>query len=377
MKWLLPGFALLLMTVACGTAANDNTASDPNRPSGSAPVAIPTQRIEQPQSTGLPFPIAESTPLPTSPFSQPTAVPTVPQSASGIAVNISTSFDTVYYNVNGQTAEEIFSSVRANGPEVEVSDGHFAAGLTENAVSFQYAFQEGPGYCDIHSVDISLDLTVTLPRHAAESSLPAIQLGRWREFEARIDVHEQRHVDIHLQRIAIFKTQVEVLPTRAADCNTLENTLTLAWRDEKVVNDRAQDAFHQEEALWSEAVRGPLRTQISQHLAERDRLQVEISSVTLELESLRNEIDDLRQEGQPLADRMAGIQAIYPDLTLPPDVFAEYSQLQESLSAISDQRNFLVDRLNALVIQHNENVAEFNRLTALANTLTEDLNWLP
>ncbi|PZC46636.1 MAG: putative secreted Zn-dependent protease [Chloroflexi bacterium] len=377
MKWLLSSIALALLTVACGGAANENGASSPDGPSVGAPAASPTQMDEQPQSTGFPFPVAETTPLPTSPLSQSTMEPTATLAASGVVVNISTSFETVYYTVNGQTTEEIFDSVRTNGPEAEVADGHFAAGLTENAVSFQYAFQDGPGYCQIESVNISLDLTVTLPRHAAESSLSAIQSGHWRDFEARIAVHEQRHVDIHLQRIAIFKTHVESLPVRAADCNTLENTLTLAWRDEKVINDQAQDAFHQEEALESEAVRTPLLNQISQHLAERDRLQVEIDSVSLELERLRSEITNLGQQTQPLTERIADIQAAYPDLTLPPDVFTEYSALQDSYNAINDQRDFLVDRLNSLVNQHNKNVAEFNRLTALANTLTEDLNWLP
>jgi predicted secreted Zn-dependent protease len=56
-------------------------------------------------------------------------------------IDLTISMDTVYYDVSGVTTEEIFDSIRANGPDYDVGiESKFASGLTHAEPSYQLEF---------------------------------------------------------------------------------------------------------------------------------------------------------------------------------------------------------------------------------------------
>lgn len=58
--------------------------------------------------------------------------------AQRATIRLTTSLDTVYYPVIGETTQEIFASMEANAPDSEaVAKGRFAAGLTDAESSYE------------------------------------------------------------------------------------------------------------------------------------------------------------------------------------------------------------------------------------------------
>ena len=298
--------------------------------------------------------------------------------ARGATVSLTTSVDTVYYQVRGETTEEIFDSIEANGPDYEtVIEGMFTAGLTHAESSYQSEFFDRGTSCGLRSVDIDLRLTVTLPQHSGLSALGDPQLSRWIDHTEMIAAHEQRHVDIHIESIEGFRRTLEDFPTEFSDCDSLRSSLASAWSLEETLDNQAQDDFHQSEDQLSRTLRRPVQAQIDQNEAELDKLQSTLDQLSSETEELKAQIAAVDESMRPYDITMTAIQAQYPDLVLPTDAFREYERLAGDWNALNDQRNGLITLVSVLVDQHNRTVREFNRLTEQTGQLIEELAWLP
>ena len=293
-------------------------------------------------------------------------------------VRLIRSLDTVYYPVTGTTTRDIFDSVEANGPDTgrEVQ-GHFTSGLSESAPSYSFERIDYGDSCGLRSVVITHDLVVTLPQHSSTSSLSALQLGRWREFVSQVAAHEQRHVDIHVERLDSFKSAVEHLSETFSDCDTLGSRLRAVWDQESELDGQQQDAFHEEEELVSQRLRGPVQEQIGANEIALGQLQEELTSTSLEIESLNVEIDDIGRLIEPYDAEIAAVKEQYPDLKLPEGPFREYERVFTERNRLNALRNDAIAELNALVDKHNRTVEEANKLAEQTNRLIDELNWLP
>ena len=302
---------------------------------------------------------------------------TGPFSDGAPKVRLTTSLETVYYNVEGRTTKEIFNSVEANGPELEgLTEGKFASGLTEDESSFKWEFLQYTAYCELESVDIRVNLVMTLPEHADPDALSAGQSARWRTFAEEVAAHEQRHVDIHLERMASFKTTIETFPARFSDCDTLGSVIELAWDVERDFDDQQQEAFHRSEEELTQRVTQPLQEQVDINQGELARLERMRSQQSVETGELKSAVAEIEERAEPFMQGMESIRRSYPGLALPPDVYDRFQRLLSEWNGLNDQRNTLVEEINRLVALHNQTVGEINRLVEETNRLLEDLAWL-
>lgn len=319
-----------------------------------------------------------------APISEPTITspvtltPSQNVSARQADIRLTISLDTVYYMVSGETTEEIFNSVEANGPDIgALTKGRIASGLTKVESSYKTEFSDYGTYCEFQSADINMRLVVTLPQHSTPQALGDLQLSRWNDFVEGVAIHEQKHVDIYNDGMEAFKKRLESFPEKWPDCDSLDSSLALAWESERTLTEQEQDAFHLAEEQRSQHLRNPLRTQIDQGKSELEELQYKLDSLSLEIDAHRLEIDDIERLAQPYEDQMNAIKDQYPDLVLPPDVFDEYELLLAEWNRLNDQRNGVVTQLNALVGRHKQTADEYNRLAEQINQLNEELAWLP
>jgi predicted secreted Zn-dependent protease len=244
-------------------------------------------------------------------------------------VLVETSVSTRYYPVRGTTTPAIFSAIDANGL-VETS-GQRAIGLTSadwRLTSGEVDVRAVP--CVFPSLTATLHLVVMLPRHETPDDLPADLRDRWERFVARVAAHEQRHVDIYLEGAKAMKARLEATRT-AVSCARLEKAIDDAWRAAQANIERAQAAFHTEDATRARSEREALQARLDSTRAQLEPVNAEIRRLDAELADLRRQVDAGR------ADLVA-------------------------------QHNALAGRRGALA-------EEYNRLVADANGQIDALNW--
>jgi predicted secreted Zn-dependent protease len=98
---------------------------------------------------------------------------------------------TVYYTVPGTTVEQINEQIAIRGPQ----DGH-AIGTTETRMTPKVRTVYQDGKCRINSVDVLLELKVTLPRWADLDKADRRTRSGYTGLSRHVEEHEQRHVEI-------------------------------------------------------------------------------------------------------------------------------------------------------------------------------------
>jgi predicted secreted Zn-dependent protease len=95
-----------------------------------------------------------------------------------------------YYDVAGSTVAELRASVRQLGPGEE---GQERDALTVWDVAWTYGTGRPADRCALRDVQVTLTVTVTLPRwrHPADASPPLI--AAWNSYVAHVEVHEAGH----------------------------------------------------------------------------------------------------------------------------------------------------------------------------------------
>ena len=306
------------------------------------------------------------------------ATPMPISSAHRETVRLTSSLDTVYYVVSGESTKEIFDSMKANALESKTTaKGSFAMGLTEALSSYEYEFLDRGSYCELQSADINMRMVVTLPRHSNTQALSDLQLSRWREYENRVGVHEQTHVDIHIDGFEGFKERIESFPEKFPDCDSLKSRIASAWELEQALNEREQDAFHLSEEQLSQSLKEPIQMQIDRNEAEMNQLQYKLDALSFEKDELSLNLEDIEHAAQPYKAQMDAIRLQYPELIVPPEVYDVYEGLSAEWNRLDGLRNEIVANVNDVVQSHNQTVAEFNRITEVTNALIDELPWLP
>lgn len=337
--WLVAAFATAALTLACG--GDDDLDTGP-RSGGDSETT--TERQE-----------------------------TVPLEAS---IQLDTSLEETYYDVEGTTTESIFSNIEQNGPTDGV--GKRGSGLT--SVVWGYEWQGGPetaacpsceGECSIRSMTIKAEMVVTLPKHVDEDSLAPDIRENWEAYAESVAVHEQTHVDIYEEGASTIREHMLAIGSMS-DCDDLEAEIKRIWAEEQAEINRQQAEFHQQESDRLEQQRAPIAAHIDANRAEIGSLQGQISALDAEIADLRADIDELILE---INDIDQEIKAINDSDEAAADKQAKLTILIQQRNALQARHNTTVDKHNAALLQREPLVSRRNQLIDETNELVDVFNW--
>jgi predicted secreted Zn-dependent protease len=293
-----------------------------------------------------------------------------------LAVTLTTTKATTHYSVRGTTTSTIFEEIEANGL-VEI-DGKRAMGLAVansevklNAREIverwsrgwrRFENDDGP-LCTPESVTITLNLVVTLPRHERLGDLSNDLRERWQHFASAVAAHEQRHVDIFLNRANALKARIEAALKNWASCADVEATLRSLWASHEAETKDAQREFDAEDRARILNDRKPLQADIETRRARLTALTTEVRQLDATLEDLSRRTAAVRGK----------IDAVNTEIA---KANGTCSQPTERIQRLCRQYNALVVTHNALVAEHSSVVDHRNALAGEHNALVESINGL-
>lgn len=128
-----------------------------------------------------------------------------------------------YYNVAGDSAEEIYSAMLRKGPRVNGAKAYAATSATTT--------QDGKllqsGSCRIEDYRLKLEFVIKLPKIRNESVLPSSDRTRWKEFSAFLQKHEETHRTIWLGCASDLERQVKAIS--ATSCGDADKKAAALW----------------------------------------------------------------------------------------------------------------------------------------------------
>ncbi|MGE0056902.1 MAG: DUF922 domain-containing protein [Dehalococcoidia bacterium] len=349
--WLLaPISALLLLAAACSGG------DKPAEPTA-APDATPTG-VSQAQSQATTLPVISGT--------------TTSQNLSSDRIILDTNTSTKYYNVTGTTTVDIFDSIDRNGPRNDKNEK--GSGLTAASWAYRWQPQNSPDGCIIASMTITLEIVVTLPKHASESSLNASLASKWKQFAASVDRHEQTHVDINLAGAKTIREKMASIRS-AASCDALSKQVDSLWNNEQQTIENAQNTFHAQEDARIADLRRPLQSQIDVNRARIATLATQIQGLDSSLATMNADLTNVSNQLDALKGQIDAILAKYPTGNLPSEVFTEYEDLRRLYNALAPNFNQLVSQYNSAIAMRNQVADEHDKLVDATNVLVDQFNW--
>jgi predicted secreted Zn-dependent protease len=295
---------------------------------------------------------------------------------SGVAVEsegikLETSQVTAYYDVQGLTTEDIFRYIERNGPTLE--DGTRGSGITSVVWAYDWTGTESDGGCQIDSMVIRADIAVLLPRHASEMVLEPGLRENWKDYEAGVAVHEQRHVDIYLDGADDIKVVMSEIG-RQRDCQVLTSRVETVWSDEQARINDLQQQFHEDEDLRLAARRKPLEAQIQANRAKLSSMQSDISALERKISGLKAELTSLDVQLDNVEAQIEQITNQFPGV-LPEAVRTRLEALVIERNELLGSYNTRVDVHNMSLGQRTNLIGQYDPLLAETNGLVEDFNW--
>jgi chromosome segregation ATPase len=219
-------------------------------------------------------------------------------------------------------------------------------------------------------VTITLNLVVTLPRHERLDDLSNDVRERWLHFAAAVAAHEQRHVDIFMNRANAVKVRIEAALKNWASCADVEATLRSIWASHEAETKDAQREFDAEDRARILNDRKPLQ-------AEIDARKARLTALTTEVPQLDATLEDLSRRTAAVRGK---IDAVKTEIA---KANGTCSRPTERIQRLCRQYNALVVTHNALVAEHasvvdhrNALAGEHNALVESINGLIEALNWV-
>ena len=193
----------------------------------SAPVSTPVKITTAPATiTPTPSPPPSQTATATPrPASSPTTGPT-PILAAG--QNLKVTVRSVYYQIEGSSAEQLRTQLDKLGP-LDESGQHFAA-KTDGNLSWTWSYSEGGGQCSLHDISAELEISFTLPRWTPPAEAPAELVDKWNKFTAALQTHENGHKEINIKAVNDFLAFAKALPSYPT-CDELKQALNKAGQD--------------------------------------------------------------------------------------------------------------------------------------------------
>ena len=144
---------------------------------------------------------------------------------------------TVYYNVPGTTVEEINEQIAIRGPQ----NGH-AIGTTETRMTPKVRTLRQDGECRIESVQVVLELKVTLPRWMELDRADRRTRTGFAALATHVEVHEQRHVEISQEYAVKIEEALLAMPPEKS-CRVLITKARAKFREVFEQHNQAQRNF--------------------------------------------------------------------------------------------------------------------------------------
>jgi len=302
------------------------------------------------------------------------------------SVKLITTTATTYYSVHGTTTSRIFEQIEANGlvetdgkramglavanSEVEWNARAIVAGGSMGWRRFETDDVPAGALCTPESVTITLNLVVTLPRHERLDDLSNDLRERWQHFAAAVAAHEQRHVDIFVNRANAAKTRIEAVLRNWASCADLERTVRNLWTNHEAETKEAQHEFDAEDRARILNDRKPLQAAI-------DTKKTRLTALTTEVQQLDATLEDLSRRAGAVRGKVDTVKTEIAKAN------GTCSRPTERIQRLCRQYNALVTTHNALVAEHasvverrNALAGEHNALVESINGLIEALNWV-
>jgi len=280
--------------------------------------------------------------------------------ASPPPVQIDTDVREQYYDVTGTNADEIFASISRQrlGGEAGLS----ASGLTESELSFTLSTTTNADSCRLEGVTLRAQVTVTLPKHAHPRALDVGTLRQWEAYEALVEFHEYRHVEIEFQGVEELRKRLERESIRApgasaAACNAY---VERAIQEQSALTRKRHAAFHAEESALVRRAQADL-------LRDMNWLDTELGRTKGEIDRLERELTAREAERANHARVLTGLTERFGN-ALPP---AEYTRAEELAAAI----NLLAEEMNEIANARNSLVDEYNAGLDDRRKLADRLAW--
>ena len=131
-----------------------------------------------------------------------------------------TRVNNVYYMVEGETAEDIWTDVLAKTPVHQ--NGKRYAAHTKWKVNWRFWWQENGNSCEITRVTTGLEVTYTLPRLKQTSSMPDSVVAHWDKYYAALFDHELGHKDLGSRAATEIENKILNMAPRDS-CERLES----------------------------------------------------------------------------------------------------------------------------------------------------------
>jgi len=109
-------------------------------------------------------------------------------------VHASESLEIEYYEVHGNSAQEVREWMNRNGPVGK--DGRRFHGYTKWHVRWNFRYRPRGASCEVTSVETSLDVIMTLPRWTRPAGAPAELEREWERYSAALRAHEDGHAGL-------------------------------------------------------------------------------------------------------------------------------------------------------------------------------------
>jgi predicted secreted Zn-dependent protease len=130
------------------------------------------------------------------------------------------SITNIYYNVSGETADEIWTDIITKTPVRQHGKLHVA--YTKWHVNWRFWWLDEGDTCKISKVDTRLDIIYTLPRLEQSSFIPDTLLSRWQNYYSALFEHEQGHRDFGIRAAEEIENDIAAMGARPS-CKQLEH----------------------------------------------------------------------------------------------------------------------------------------------------------
>ena len=151
---------------------------------------------------------------------------------------------TLYYGVHGTTSRELLNYMLRHGPNS--SDGR-AIGTASAKISQSMRLAQQRNRCDIVSYNLSMNITLRLPKLASGQRLQAAVRNRFNSFAAYVRKHEHQHKAMFVSCARRIEQRVQAI-SRNQSCERVRAKMRAIFTEENRACDRKHEAFDAQEA---------------------------------------------------------------------------------------------------------------------------------
>lgn len=258
-----------------------------------------------------------------------------------------------FYDVRGAGADEVFASIRRRG--LGDTPGRAASGLTRSELSYRVKTSTTPEACRITDLTLRADVVVTLPRHAAAATLDRSTRTLWEAYEAQVEFHEYRHVEIEFRGLeeleARLRREVLGLDQPPAGCT---GSLDRAIAEQTATTRRRHEEFHVEESRAVREAQADLVAQI-------ERLDEGLAGAREQIESRNARLGDLAAERDARVRSLRVLAERWGDL-LPESIGERASESASTVARLDEEIRALAAEQDALAAGYDERAGERRNL---------------